>query len=131
VLLADITLTDVLWAMFAFFFFVIFLWILFGIISDIFRSHDLSGWAKALWCIALVILPWLTMFIYLIVRGKGMAERSMAAQQKAQAQFNDYIRQTASTGTPTEQIKAAKDLLDSGAISQAEFDQLKSKALAG
>ena len=78
-ILADISFTDVIWSMIVFFFFIIFLWMIFGIIGDIFRSDDLSGVSKALWCIALVFLPWLTIFIYLIVRGSGMAERSMRA----------------------------------------------------
>ena len=128
-LLADINLGDVLWSMIAFFFFVIFLWIIFGIIGDIFRSKDLSGVTKALWCIAIVIVPWLTIFIYLIVRGSGMSDRALAAHQKAQAQFDSYVRETASTATPTEQITQAKALLDAGTIDQDEFDHLKATAL--
>ncbi len=130
-LLAEIDFAEVIWSMVLFFFFVIFLWMIFGIISDIFRSEDLSGGMKAVWCIALVFLPWLTIFIYLIARGNGMAERSLKASAKAQAQFDDYVRQTAGSGGATAEIQNAKALLDSGAITQAEFDQIKAKALAG
>ena len=129
-LLADITLTDVIWSMFMFFFFVIFLWMIFGIIGDIFRSDDLGGVSKTLWCIAIVFFPFLAIFIYLIVRGKGMSERSLKASQQAQAQFDSYVRETAGPSGPTAEIKNAKELLDSGAITQAEFDHIKSKALA-
>jgi hypothetical protein len=129
-LLAEINLGDVIWSMFMFFFFVIFLWMIFGIIGDIFRSDDLSGVTKTIWCIAIIFLPFLTIFIYLIVRGKGMAERSMKASQAAQAQFDSYVRQTAGGSGPAGEIKSAKELLDSGAISQEEFERIKSKALA-
>jgi hypothetical protein len=128
--LADISFGDVIWSMIMFFFFVIVLWMIFGIIADIFRSKDLSGGVKALWCIALVIVPWLTIFIYLIVRGSGMTERSLEAHQQSQAQFDQYVKQTAGTATPADEISSAKALLDSGTISQEEFDQLKSGALA-
>ena len=131
-ILADISFSDVLWSMVVFFFFIIVLWMIFGIIGDIFRSDDLSGVTKALWCIALVLIPWLTIFIYLIVRGHGMAERSLQANAKARAQFDTYVRDTAgSGGGAAGEIKSAKELLDSGAITQAEFDQIKAKALAG
>ena len=130
-ILADISFGDVLWSMLFFFFFVIFLWMIFGIITDIFRSEDLGGVAKALWCIALVFVPWLTIFIYLIVRGKGMSERALKANQHAQAQFDDYVRQTAGTGGAAAEIASAKALLDSGAITQDEFERLKQAALAG
>jgi hypothetical protein len=131
-LLADISFTDVIWSMVVFFFFIIVLWMIFGIIGDIFRSDDLSGVTKAIWCIAIIFLPWLTIFIYLIVRGNGMAERSLQANAKARAQFDTYVRDTAgSGGGAAAEIASAKELLDSGAINQAEFDQLKAKALAG
>lgn len=129
-IIADINLGDVLWSMIAFFFFVIFLWIIFGIIGDIFRSDDLSGVSKALWCIFIIFVPWLAIFIYLIARGHGMSDRALAANQKAQAQFNDYVRQTAGSN-PAEQIASAKELLDAGTITQDEFDQIKRSALAG
>ena len=131
-ILADISFGDVLWSMLTFFFFVIILWMIIGIIGDIFRSDDLSGVTKALWCIFILVLPWLAIFIYLIVRGNGMTRRSMKANAEAQAQFDSYVRATA--GAPNSaagEIKSAKEQLDSGAISQGEFDQIKAQALAG
>ena len=129
-LLADINLGDIIWSMVMFFFFVIFLWMIFGIITDIFRSQDLSGVSKAIWCIALFIVPFLTIFIYLIVRGNGMAGRAMDAHKQAQAQFDAYVRETAGPASPTSEIKQAKELLDSGAITQDEFERIKRDALA-
>jgi hypothetical protein len=127
--LADINFGDVLWSMFIFFF-IIFLWMIFGIITDIFRSDDLSGVAKALWCIAIVLVPWLAIFIYLIARGKGMSGRANKANEDAQAQFDAYVKQTAGTSGPADEIASAKSLLDSGAINADEFDRLKQAALA-
>jgi uncharacterized protein with PQ loop repeat len=127
-ILAELDVGDLLWSMLAFFFFVIFLWMIFGIITDIFRSDDLSGISKALWCIALVFVPFLTIFIYLIVRGNGMTERTLKANKAAQAQFDAYVRETAGGGAAAE-IKNAKELLDSGAITQAEFERIKAQAL--
>lgn len=108
------------------------IWIFITVIIDIFRDHTLNGWAKALWLIFLVFLPFLAAFIYLIARGKSMAERRMQEQADAQAQANAYIRNVAGTGgsSAAADIEKAKGLLDSGAISQAEYDQLKAKALA-
>jgi hypothetical protein len=108
---------------------VILIWVVIAIIADIFRNHDSNGFVKALWIIALVVAPWLTALIYLIVEHKGMAERSMKAAEKAQKQQTEYIQSVAGTA-PAEQIKHAKDLLDAGTITQAEYDQLKAKALA-
>lgn len=117
----------------SFFFFIwimaIFVWV--RVIFDMFGDHTLSGWAKALWAIALIFVPWISAFVYLIARGKSMAERQMQAQAEAQAAQAQYIKEVAgSSTTPAEQIKHAKELLDSGAISQQEFDALKAKALA-
>jgi len=112
------------------FFFVFYLMILFQIIGDLFRDRDLSGWWKALWIIALIIFPFLSALIYLIARGRGMAERQAGAVQSAQAQTNSYIREVAGHGNPADQIATAKTLLDEGTISQAEFDRLKAAALA-
>src|SRR5436190_23677471 len=114
--------------MFVFFAWIIFFWLLFIVFGDLFRRHDVSGWGKAGWTIFVILLPYLGVLIYLIANGKGMAERNVAAAQSAQAQADDYIRTVA--GGSAEQIAKAKELLDSGAISQAEFDQLKAKALA-
>ncbi|MGX5697944.1 SHOCT domain-containing protein [Agromyces soli] len=108
------------------------IWIFITVIIDIFRDHTLNGWAKALWLIFLVFLPFLAAFIYLIARGKSMAERRMQEQVDAQAQANAYIRSVAGAGGgAAADIEKAKGLLDSGAITQAEYEQLKAKALAG
>jgi predicted ferric reductase len=124
---------DFFWLLVWSFFFVFYLMILFHIIADLFRDKELSGWWKALWVIALIIFPFLTALIYLIARGKGMAERQSVDIQRAQAANEAYIRQVASNGSgsnPTDQIARAKNLLDSGAITPAEFDRLKAAALA-
>lgn len=130
-ILADISLGDLLWTMLWMFFLFILIMIFFQIITDLFRDHEMSGVGKALWVIALIFFTPITMLIYLIVRGGGMAKRQMAAQQAAQAEFASYV-QTVGGGsaTPAQQIEQAKALLDSGAISQEEFDRLKAKALS-
>jgi hypothetical protein len=124
------SLTDWLWWLLAVFFMVIYFMILFRIIVDIFRSDDMGGWAKAGWLLILIFLPLLTMLIYVIARGKGMAERDVKEYSQMQAAQDDYIRSVAASNDPTAQIKQAHDLLASGAISQEEFDALKAKALA-
>ena len=110
------------------FVFIAYLMALFSIIGDLFRDHKLNGWFKALWILFLIFLPFLTALVYLIARGRGMAERSQAAHKQAETAANNYIREVAGT-TPTDEIHKAKALLDSGAITQAEFDALKAKAL--
>jgi hypothetical protein len=121
---------DLMWSMLVFFAWIIFFWLLFVVFGDLFRRHDISGWAKAGWTIFVIFLPYLGIFVYLIANGKGMAERNVKQAQAAQAQMDDYIKQTAGSGNPADQIAQAKSLLDSGAITQAEFDALKAKALA-
>lgn len=131
-ILADINFADVMWSMIAFFFFVIVLTMIFQIIVDVFRSDDLSGASKAIWAIFIVLLPWLAIFVYLIARGGGMAERAVRSDQEAQEQFAAYVASVAPPGrSAAGEIADAKALLESGAITQAEFDALKSKALAG
>ncbi|MFE4467668.1 SHOCT domain-containing protein [Leifsonia sp. NPDC056824] len=100
---------------------------------DLFRDPELNGWAKALWCIFLVIVPFLAAFIYLIARGGRMAQRSAAGSMQAQAASADYIRSVAGTGTssPAAEIESGKQLLDAGTITPAEFESLKAKALSG
>jgi hypothetical protein len=112
------------------FFFIMYLMILFQIIVDIFRDSAMNGWVKAIWLIALLFIPLLTALIYVIARGKGMTERSMAAAQQSRAEAEDYIRSVSGSTDPAAQIANAKALLDAGTISQAEFDQIKAKALA-
>jgi ABC-type multidrug transport system fused ATPase/permease subunit len=122
---------DFFWLLVWSFFFVFYLMVLFHVITDLFRDKDLSGWWKALWIIFLIIFPFLSLLIYLIARGRGMAERQAGAMQEAQAATDQYIKSVASQGgSPADQIASAKSLLDSGAINQQEFDQLKQKALA-
>jgi hypothetical protein len=116
--------------MFIFFLWVIWIWMLIVVFSDIFRRHDCSGWAKAGWSVFIICLPFLGVFVYLIAQGKQMGERRMAEMQAAQADFDAHVQEVASQADPAEQIAKAKSLLDSGAIDQAEFDALKQKALA-
>ncbi len=122
--------SDFFWLLIWSFFLVCYLMVLFQIIGDLFRDKDLSGWWKALWIIFLIIFPFLAALIYLIARGRGMAERQAGAVQSAQAATDQYIQSVASQGNPAEQIASAKTLLDNGTISQDEFDKLKQKALA-
>ena len=126
----DYPLLEVFWTMLIFFSFVIWIWILIVVFGDIFRRHDIGGWGKTGWIIFVVILPYLGVFVYLIAEHKGMSERSVKQAEAQQAQMDQYVRSVAGSGDPTEQISKAKELLDRGAISQAEFDQIKQKALA-
>jgi hypothetical protein len=127
--LATYTFGDVMWTMFVFFAWILFFWMLFGVFGDLFGRHDISGWAKAGWTVFVIILPFLGIFVYLISQGKGMGERAQQRAQSQQAQMNDYVRSVASASSPTEEIEKGKQLFESGAITQAEFDQLKAKAL--
>lgn len=122
---------DVLVWMLEFFLFVIWFWLLIAIFSDLFRDHETNGWVKALWVILLIVLPFLGILLYLIVRGRGMSARAARQQREMQQQMDARIRATAGTsGSAADQIAQAKALLDSGAISQAEFENLKAKAMA-
>jgi hypothetical protein len=121
---------DVMWTMLVFFAWVIWFWLLITVFADLFRRHDVHGGKKALWIIFVIVLPYLGVLIYLIAESKGMAERNMKQVQQSQAQMDEYVKSVAATADPAEQIAKAKGLLDSGAISQAEFDQIKAKALA-
>jgi hypothetical protein len=121
---------DIIWIVIWSFVFVAYLMVFFRILVDLFGDHELSGWFKAIWIIALIFVPFLTALIYLIARGRGMAERQMAAARQAQGQTDAYIQQVAGGKSPAENIADAKALLDSGAITQADFDKLKAKALA-
>ena len=116
-------------AMFEFFIFLAWFMCLWWVFSDLFRSKDLGGGAKTLWVIFIIVAPFLGMFIYLIARGHGMNDRTLAAQQEMQQRQAEYIQSVAGSSA-ADQIASAKGLLDSGAITQAEFDQIKSKALA-
>jgi general stress protein CsbA len=126
---ADYPFLDVLWTMIIFFCWVAWIWLLVLIISDLFR-RDVSGLAKAAWVVALIVLPFLGTLIYLIADGKGMTERRIRDVQVSQANFDDYVRQVAADGGSAGEIQRAKELLESGTITQAEFEQLKAKALS-
>ena len=129
-MLADVSLGDILWSTLLWFFFFMYLMILFHVIGDLFRNHDMNGFTKAIWVLALLFIPFVSLLIYLIIHNDGMAKRSIAQAQAHQAQMDAYVRTTAGAGgTPAEQIAKAKELLDSGAIDQTEYAALKAKAL--
>jgi Short C-terminal domain/Phospholipase_D-nuclease N-terminal len=129
-LAADYPFLDVVWTMLIFFAWVIWFYMLIVIFGDIFRRRDIGGGGKVLWSIFVIIAPFLGVFIYLLSQHEGMAERSMRTIQAQQSQADAYIRSVASEGGAAAEIEKAKSLLDSGAITQAEFDALKAKALA-
>ncbi len=131
VLAADYPFLDVLWSIVVFFAFVIWIWLLITVFADIFRRHDLSGWAKAGWIVLVIVLPYFGVFIYLIANSQGIAERRAKDATDAQAQFDGYVRSVAgSGGGAAAEIEQAKKLLDSGAINQDEFEAIKRKALS-
>ena len=122
---------DFFWYLLWIFYFTAYIFMVFLIISDLFRDHKLNGWWKAVWIIFLIFVPFLTALVYLIARGSGMAERAQKEARQYQQATDDYIRQTAGTAaSPSDEIAKAKALLDAGTISQAEYDQLKAKALS-
>ncbi len=128
-LAADYPFLDLLWTLLIVFAWIIWFWLLITIFSDLFRRHDASGFTKVLWIIFVILVPFLGVFIYLIVNHDGMQERSIKQAQAQQAQFDQYVRETAGSGGAAAEIEKAKGLLDSGAITQAEFDAIKQKAL--
>ena len=121
---------NVLWDILIIFAWILFIWIAITVFIDVFRRRDISGWAKAAWVVLIVILPWIGVLIYLIANHDGMAERNERQARASQSQFDEYVRQAAGTGGPASEIESAKKLLDSGTITQAEFDAIKAKALA-
>ena len=127
---ADYPFLNILWSMIIFFVWVAWIWMIILILSDVFRRRDLSGWGKAGWTFFLIVLPFLGALVYLIGQGDGMAERRAQDAQGQRAQMDDYVRSVAGSGGPAAEIDKAKQLLDSGAINQTEFDALKAKALA-
>jgi hypothetical protein len=128
VLAADYPFFDIFWTLIIFFAWVVWIWMMIVILTDVFRRSDIGGWAKAAWVVFLIILPFVGVLVYLIAEHKGMEERQTEAAQQAQQQTDQYIRSV--SGGPTNEIEKAKSLLDSGAITQTEFDSLKAKALA-
>ncbi len=129
-LAADYPFLDVLWTMLIFFAWIIWFWLLITVFADLFRRHDIGGGKKTLWIVFVIIVPYLGVFIYLISQSKEMAERNAKQMEAQQAQSEAYIRDVAGSGGTAEEIDKAKKLLDSGAITQAEFDSIKAKALA-
>jgi len=118
-----------IWLFFWSFAFIAYLFALFAVITDIFRDHELSGWLKAVWVIFLIFVPFLTVLVYLIARGRSMAERQARSAQQAEAATTEYIRSVAKA-SPTQEIAKAKELLDAGTLTQSEFDAVKAKALS-
>ena len=122
---------DIIWFIVVSFAFIAYLMVMFSIIADLFRDRSASGFAKAVWIICLIFVPFLTSFVYLIARGSGMAERSYRTAQANEQATAAYVREVAATSSPADEIAKAKTLLDSGAISEAEFSALKSRVLGG
>jgi len=127
---ADINLGEALLVAFEVFFFVIWIWILITILTDLFRDHALSGWAKAAWVLFLVFIPFLTALIYLIARGAGMRDRTIKAQAEAKQHFDTYVREQAHGGSPADELHKLNELKEKGALSSEEFDKAKAKLLA-
>jgi hypothetical protein len=127
--LADINLGEALLLTLEIFFFVIWIWILFTILTDLFRDHETSGWAKAVWVLFLVFIPFLTGLVYLIARGSGMRDRAIKAQAEAKQHFDAYVREQAHT-TPADELHKLNELKEKGALSPEEFDKAKAKLLA-
>jgi hypothetical protein len=127
--LADYDLGDALLTVLSIFFLVIFIWILIVVLTDLFRDHEMSGWAKAAWAFFLIVFPYVTVFVYLIARGKGMRERTIREQKEAQKETEAYVRRVAGT-SPVDELGKLNELREKGAISQDEFDQMKAKLVA-
>src|SRR5215831_17376203 len=128
-LAATYTFLSFFWDVLLFFAWLIWFWLLITVFADLFRRHDESGWTKAAWIVFVILLPYVGVLVYLIAQHQGIAERNTQRAQAAQKQFDQYVQSVAPQGA-AEQIEKAKTLLDSGAITQAEFDRIKEKALA-
>ena len=126
---ADISFGELLLIALEIFFFVVWIWILITILTDLFRDHETSGWAKAVWVLFLVFIPFLTALVYLIVRGSGMRDRTIKAQADAKKHFDEYVRTQAHT-TPADELHKLNDLKEKGALSDEEFQKAKDKLLA-
>ena len=131
--LADVDLGDLIWTTIWIFFLILFIWVFIMIVSDLFRDHKLSGWAKAIWVVALIIFPLIGSLVYLIARGQGMAERSAAQERHARAELDDYIRSTATAGGTgaADELARLADLRDRGTITEAEFQTMKARVVGG
>jgi Phospholipase_D-nuclease N-terminal/Short C-terminal domain len=127
---ADYPFLDVLWTMLIFFLWVMWFWLLIVIIGDVFRRRDIGGGKKTIWLIFILFVPFIGVLAYVLANSDGMAERNMERARSQRAQMDDYVRETAGSGGAAAEIDKAKQLLDSGAITQTEFDAIKAKALA-
>jgi hypothetical protein len=130
VIAADYPFLDLMWTMAILFLWILWFWLLFSVFADIFRRDDLSGWGKAAWIVFAIVLPFLGVFVYLITQNVGMTERNLQRSRAERDRFDDYVRETAGSGGAAAEIDSAKRLLDSGAITQDEFEALKRRALA-
>lgn len=130
---AEVGFAELFWTVLWLFFLFMFIWVFVALVSDLFRDHSLSGVAKAVWIVVLVLFPLLGSLVYLIVRGGGMAERSALQAQRAQAEFDSYIRSAAaSTGTSSvDDLTRLRDLRANGTLTDAEFDSLKARIVGG
>jgi hypothetical protein len=128
-LMTSYSFLDFFWDVLLFFAWLIWFWLLITVFADLFRRHDTSGWAKAAWIVFVILVPYVGVLVYLIAEHQGMAERNAQRTQAAQQQFDRYV-QTVAAPDPAEQIAKAKTLLEQGAITQGEYDQIKAKALA-
>jgi hypothetical protein len=132
VILADFGTGQVFWSILWFTLFFIWIWLLIVVFSDIFRSHDLSGWVKALWIIFIILVPYLGVFVYLIARGHKMQEHAVEAAQQQDAAMRQYVQSVSGgSGGPAGEIQRLAELRDQGVISEEEFQQGKAKALGG
>ena len=129
-LLANYSFWSVFWDLLLLFAWIVWFWLAITVFADLFRRHDISGWGKAAWIVFVIILPYIGVLVYLIAQHQGIADRNVKQAQVAQQQFDSYVQSVAAQTDPSDQIARAKQLLDQGTITQAEFDQLKSKALA-
>jgi hypothetical protein len=132
-MLADVGFAELFWTMLWLFFLFMFIWVFVALVSDIFRDHELSGWGKAAWIVLLILFPLVGSLIYLIVRGKGMTERSVRVQRQAQAQFDSYVREAAgSTGNrQVDDLARLAELRAGGHITDAEYETMKARIVAG
>jgi hypothetical protein len=130
VLAADYPFLDIFWTMIIFFLWVIWIWMVITVLADVFSRHDITGWAKAAWVVFVIVLPYLGVLVYLIANGSKMTERRAQQSQAARAEFDDYVKTVAGPGGAAAEIDRAKQLLDSRAITQGEFEAIKAKALA-
>jgi len=129
-LIADYPFLSFFWDVLLLFAWITWFWLAITVFADVFRRRDISGWAKTGWVVLVIVLPFIGVFAYLIAQHGGMADRNVKQTQQSQEEFDSYVQSVARRGDPSEQIATAKQLLDTGTITSAEFDQLKAKALA-